>query len=137
MRNALRCVVILLVCLTLFVSAEPADAQIGPSKGQVAGIFAIIIGVGAAIGIGTYYLIRRPHSITGCVAAGADGLQLRDEGDQQIYLLVGDVADVKSGERVRVKGRKKKSKIPVKQRSFLVEKFSKDFGACKVQPSAP
>jgi hypothetical protein len=62
---------------------------------------------------------------------------LQNESDQQTYLLIGDVADVKPGERVRVKGKKKKAKAPANDRSFLVEKFSKDFGACRAHPATP
>lgn len=45
---------------------------------------------------------------------------------------IGDVAGIKPGSRVRVSGKKEKSSGTAQ---FLVEKVSKDFGACSV--SAP
>jgi hypothetical protein len=59
------------------------------------------------IGIGVYFLLRSP-SITGCVASGPPGLSLQNEGDQQTYMLGGDVAGIKAGGRVRISGKKKK-----------------------------
>lgn len=136
MRKALRYrFVILVLCLSTLLPLKPAEAQqIGPTQGQAIGILVLIVGVGAAIGVGTYYLVRKPPSITGCVASTADGPQMQNEKDQQTYMLVGDVADVKPGDRVRVKGKKKKP-TGGKGRMFLVEKLSKDFGTCQVQPA--
>ena len=47
---------------------------------------------------------------------------------------IGDVAGIKPGSRVRVSGKKEKEKSSGTAQ-FLVEKVSKDFGACSV--SAP
>lgn len=132
-------VLIFLLCGTFLSLSVPAEGQynIGPTKGQFIGVVVGIVAVGAAIGIGVFYLARRSHSVTGCVSSGANGLQLQSEADHQTYLLMGDVADAKPGDRVRVKGRKKKAKAPATEQSVLVEKFAKDFGPCRAQPSTP
>jgi hypothetical protein len=49
------------------------------------------------------------------------------------YSLVGAVATIKPGDRVRVSGKKvKKSVGPTPQ--FLVDNLSKDYGACPATP---
>lgn len=126
---------ILLLCASLFFANRSAEAQ-GVSSGQAAAIFGGIVAVSAAVGVGIYYVARRAPRITGCVASDANGLQLRSETDQQIYLLVGDTASLKAGERVRVIG-KKKTKVTAHARTFIVEKLSKDFGPCSPQAVVP
>ena len=101
-------------------------------KGTVAGVAAVIAGVGVGIGLGVYFAVRQNHSLTGCAVAGANGLELQNRGDQQTYALIGQVADIKPGDRVRVSGKKEKKKASAPQQ-FLVEKLNKDFGACKAQ----
>ena len=113
----------------------PAQAQ-GPTKGQAVGIVVIIVAVGAAIGVGAYFLIRKAPSITGCAVTSPNGLSLQNEGDQQTYMLIGDVANIKADTRVRVSGKKKKKDAGGK-RDFLVEKLAKDYGSCKVLPGTP
>jgi hypothetical protein len=67
------------------------------------------------------------------VVTGPNGLELQNEGDQRTFLLQGITADVKSGNRVSVKGKKaKNAKGGSGKPTFLVEKLAKDFGACRV-----
>jgi hypothetical protein len=122
--------------LAALAATKPATAQsgsltLGPSKSDVVWIGVAIAAIGAGIGIGVYYAVRHNHSLTGCAISGASGLQLQSEGDQQSYALVGEVAGIKSGDRVRVSGKKEKSNAGA-PRQFLVEKLGKDYGACKV-----
>jgi hypothetical protein len=122
--------------LLMAAAAKPAKAQtglsgLGPSKSDVVWVGVAIAAVGAGIGIGIYYAARHNHSLTGCAVSGASGLQLQSESDQQSYALIGEVAGIKSGDRVRVSGKKGKSKAGA-PRQFLVEKLGKDYGACKV-----
>ena len=122
-------IVILLVCVYSVVSSRPAEAQ-AVSGAQAIGILAIIAGVGAAIGIGVYYAVRQPPSITGCITSGARGMSLQNEGNHQDFLLMGDIATIKPGDRVRLKGKKKKDSGG--NRSFLVDQMKKNYGACPV-----
>ena len=83
-------------------------------------------------------LLPKPtHADTlhGCVSSAPNSVILLNEGDQQAYDLVGDTAAVKVGERVKVSGKKKKDTSG--KRYFLVEKVSKNYGACKVSPVTP
>lgn len=128
---------ITLVCTFLITSSRQADAQIGISKGQGDAIIAGLVAAGAVIGVVIYFVVRQPPSITGCAVTGPNGLTLQNEGDQQTFLLVGDSATIKPGDRIRVKGKKKKKVAGSTTRTFIVEKISKDFGPCKAAPPAP
>jgi hypothetical protein len=125
-------IAVLLVCVYSVVSSRPADAQSGQivSKSDVVLIFVAVAAVGAAIGVGVYFAVRQPPSITGCVVSGSGGLTLLNESDHQTFLLMGDTGAVKPGDRVRVKGKKKKDSAG--NRSFLVDQVKKDYGACPV-----
>ena len=129
---------VLTIC-ALLATTEAAEARgahphtsgfnIGPSAGNVVGVVVGFAAVGAAIGVDVYFAGRHNHSLTGCAGTGPDGLQLVSEGDKQSYSLVGDLAGVTPGDRVRVSGKRKKQGT---SQTFLVEKVSRDFGACKV-----
>lgn len=121
--RSLRCVSWLLI-LGATVYALPATCRaqaaptppsccfslsgIGPSGGEVA---AALIGAGAVIGVGTYFLARAPR-LTGCVVSqgGALGLQETAAGDP-MYLLEGETSGLHAGERVKVIGRKHRMRI--------------------------
>ncbi len=129
--------VVLCVCLSLLLATVPARAQLAPSGAQAAGIFAVLIGLGVGAGFGIYYLARSPRSLTGCVASsGQNVLQIQGDHDAGGHVLTGDLAGVTSGRRMRVAGRMT-AKDARKQRHFAVQRVTKDFGACKVQPATP
>jgi hypothetical protein len=98
---------------------------VGPIVGALAGVVVIAVVV-------VYYSKKR--AITGCVAAGANGMTVTDEKDRRIYPLSGDTADIKPGERMKLRGRKVKSKGPDKALGWQATKVSKDFGVCPAQP---
>lgn len=114
---------------------RPQSIAYGASNGEVAGIIAGIAGAGALIGILAYVAVKHNHSVTGCARSGPDGMTLTSEPDKQSYTLIGDVANIKSGDRVRVSGKKGRDKSSA-TRKFLVEKVSRDFGPCEVAAAA-
>jgi hypothetical protein len=125
-------VAIIAICALLAtIATKPAKANSIPTQSDIAWIGVAIGAIGAGIGIGIYYAVRHNRALTGCAVSGASGLQLQNESDQQSYALIGDVAGIKPGDRVRVSGKKGKGKTGA-PRQFLVEKLGKDFGACKV-----
>jgi hypothetical protein len=129
-----RIVIVILVGLSIGLFTEqPAQASI-PTQNQVTGIIIAIVAIGAGIGIGVYFLVRRPPSLTGCAVQGSSSLTLENETDHQVFMLIGDTPNLKVGERVRVTGKKQK-KDASGARTFLVEKLNKDYGACKVSPA--
>ncbi len=126
---------ILLLCVVLLGSSIPAQAQTPISGGQAAGIFAVLIGLGVGAGVGIYYLVRTSPSLSGCLNSSASGLQLETESDHQTYALSGNLASLRAGNHVRLKG--KKSRDAAKNGKFFVEKVSKDLGPCKAAPPTP
>jgi hypothetical protein len=108
--------------------------SIGPSTGEIVGIAVGIVAAGAAIGVGIYFAVKHSHSMTGCALSTTDGMTLTTESDKQTYALIGDVAGIKPGNRIRVSGKKSKEKSGSTSQ-FLVEKVSKDFGRCDGGPS--
>jgi hypothetical protein len=79
--------------------------------------------------------VKHNHSVTGCARSGQDGMQLTSDSDKQTFILVGAVAGIKPGNRVRVSGKKTKQKSPAAAQ-FLVEKVSKDLGPCEIATSS-
>lgn len=63
------------------------------------------------------------------------GLDLQSESDKQTYLLIGDTATIKAGDRVKVAGKRKKKDASGAQH-FLVERVGKDYGPCTVPATA-
>ena len=113
--------VIGLVWTLLTIGGAPAiSQQIGVTRAQERWIVVGIAASGAAIGVGVTYVIRHDRSLTGCVFSGGNGLELKSQDDEQTFSLVGEVADIKPGERVRISGKKQKKNAAL-PREFLVE----------------
>jgi hypothetical protein len=79
--------------------------------------------------------LAQADSLHGCVSSAPNSILLLNEGDHQNYDLIGDTAAIKVGERVKVSGKKKRDTSG--KRYFLVGKLSKNYGVCKVSPTAP
>jgi hypothetical protein len=96
--------------------------------------------LGGAV-LGTVILVevhKSHHTVKGCVIAGPNGLEVRNESDKETYALVGVTANTKVGDRVRLHGSKnKKGKNSASDRTFVVEKMSRDYGPCKLAAMAP
>ena len=116
------------LCTTLLLMPRPAKAD----NALVAAIAGIAV-AGAAIGIGiSYAFFHKNTSMTGCAALNSDKLTLRNESDQQIYMLVGDIGYIKAGDRIHVSG--KKLIDTAGKPNFLVERVAKDYGPCRIVP---
>lgn len=119
------------ICAMLLTAAtRPARANSIPTSSDVAWIGVAVAAIGAGIGIAIYVAVHHNHTLTGCASSAANGLQLQNEGDRQTYALIGEVSGIKSGDRIRVNGKKEKANAGV-SRQFLVEKLGKDYGACR------
>jgi hypothetical protein len=116
-------------------SSHPKSVFLTNDSSKIVGISLGLVAVGAGVGLGIYFAVHHGHTLTGCAASTPDGVELVTEGDRQTYSLIGDVAGIKAGDRVRVSGKKKKD--GGSSRRFLVEKPAKDFGACKALPATP
>ena len=125
----------LTMCALLWtVETKPAMANSIPTKSDEVWIVVGVLAIGAAIGVGVYLAVR-PHSrdITGCASSGPNGLQLVSESDRQTYVLAGELSSIQSGERIRVIGKKQRTRED-RPRQIIVEKLANDYGACTAQP---
>jgi hypothetical protein len=122
----LRCIA-LLVCMAILIPARPARAE--SLHTAAVEIIVAIVAVTAVITTVIVIGIRHAPSIQGCLRESPDGLEMASTGDNQTYLLTGDTASLKAGERVKIQG-KKKGKDAAGNRHFFVEKFKKDYGPC-------
>jgi|HubBroStandDraft_1064217.scaffolds.fasta_scaffold09832_6 hypothetical protein len=129
------------ICALLIAATVPATPQSstpigGVTKSDADWIVVAVVAIGAAIGIGIFYSVHHDNSLNGCVVTGSGGLELQNKGDGRTYALAGEVDAIKPGDRVRVAGKKQKMSGGGDQQ-FVVEKISRDYGACKVQQAAP
>jgi len=116
--------------------AVPVNAQGvgGPGKiGYSGPIVAPIVGALAAVVVLVIVAVHysKKRSITGCVISGQGGMTLADEKDKQIYTLSGDTTGVKPGDRMKVHGKKLKSKGSGETLVWEAKSVSQDLGICK------
>jgi hypothetical protein len=133
-RPLRRRFIVLLVCLALLFPARPARAD-GYGTSIALAVVALV-GITVVVTLVIVHSAHHSQNVTGCALAGADGLTLQSEGDQQTYLLTGDTVGIKAGDRVKLKG-KKKAKDATGSRHFVVDQFKKDYGTCRAAPSTP
>jgi hypothetical protein len=69
--------------------------------------------------------------------AGSGGLQVEDTDNGRVYNVSGVTAGVKVGDVVRLHGDKEKRVKGETSQGFVIQKMSKDYGACKVAAAAP
>ncbi|HEY1678681.1 MAG TPA: hypothetical protein VGG04_13285 [Candidatus Sulfotelmatobacter sp.] len=124
---------VLIVVLSL-VLAVPAEAQNSGkivSNGTIAGA---IVGIAAGVAVIAIVAIHysKKRAITGCVNSGATGMTVTDEKDRQTYVLSGDTTGIKPGNRIKIQGKKVKSKGADKPLEWDANKVARDFGVCRL-----
>lgn len=138
-----RWMVISALCLCLLPLNRTANAQTSFQglTNEVNHDIDIAIGVTAGVAGGlTIWAVYHHESqfIRGCAVSGPNGLELRSIGDQKTYELEGTTAAVKPGDNVRVHGKRKKApKHSTGNPSFVVDKLTKDYGACPASMTSP
>jgi len=114
-------------------ATSPTGCQPQP-KPSNDGIYATAAAVGGGIVLGAVILVevnKSHHTVKGCVTSGPNGLLVRNESDNANYALVGVTATTKVGDRVKLHGSKdKKTKDSAGDRTFVVEKLTRDYGPC-------
>lgn len=134
MRKQMRLAVAAALIAAALLACQPAEAQftgsIGPSKGEVVGVIVAIVAVTAAITVGVVYAVKHKPSVTGCAVAGPSGLTLQNEADNRSLVLTGNTAGIKTGDRVKVDGKREKQAKGATTRGFLVADLKRDYGAC-------
>jgi hypothetical protein len=98
-------------------------------KGGYSSSTGAAIGAGAAAGLVAGYLVlRHRRSMVGCVEKSADGIRLVSEKNKKTYTLDAGNLDLRTGDRVRLKGKKKKTSSGMTE--FSARKLVKDYGSC-------
>jgi hypothetical protein len=127
MKSAFR---FILTAALLFVLPNSSHAQfsqighIGPSGAEVAGAMAGVVGT---TGLIVYLTLHKP-TIIGCVQSIGGKSSLVDEKDKRTYALTGDHLDLKAGQRMKLKGKKIKTRDS--DSTFLVKRVDHDYGVC-------
>jgi hypothetical protein len=122
--------VVLIAVLSAALATNARAETLNAARDQiVTGI--VVVSAGVAVGV-TLLILHEKHKqsrITGCVNAGATGMDVTDESDKRIYSLAGDPVGAKPGERMTLEGKRRKEsgKMPV----FEARRVIKDFGACQ------
>ena len=128
--KVLSAVLIAALTLALCIPVEGQNSGKIVSNGTIAGVIVgVVAGVAVIAIVAIHYSKKR--TITGCVNPGANGMTVTDEKDKQLYALSGDTTNIKPGDRVRVQGKKAKSKGPDKMLVWEARKVTKDFGVCQ------
>ena len=125
MKPMRRMVALVLLCAFLAVSSRPARADSIQNKAIAVGV-AIAVTAAAITAIIIILTTRKP-TVTGCASANEGGLSLKEDSDGKSYVLRGDIADIRAGQRVRVSGKQKRHADPAE---FDVAKVKKTMGAC-------
>jgi hypothetical protein len=120
----------LIVALSL-VLAIPARADKFQTLGDE--IVIGIVAVGAGLVVATVLIIHysKKRTLTGCINSAENGMIVMDEKDKQTYALSGDIAGIKPGERMKLRGKKLKAKNHDKTMMWEVREVSRDFGVCQ------
>jgi hypothetical protein len=124
---------ILVVALTVGL-ATPARANNAET------VLIVVVAATAAAAIAVFVTVAsvqhryRKIVITGCVISTEKGMTITDEQDRKLYELSGDTTGVKSGDRVRLLGKKVKPKGSDKTRVWEAREVLKEiarFGHCR------
>jgi len=124
-----------------FALCMPADAQapsVGIINGPIGGVTTgeVVGAIVAAVAVVVVVVIVAVHyskkrTITGCVSSGANGMTLTDEKDHQIYALSSHTESIKPGDRMKLRGKRLKSKGPDKKLVWESKNIIKDYGVCQ------
>jgi len=127
-KHLVRAALVVVLCAALATPAR-ADLQSRVDNDIVAGVVVAVAVVVVAAVLIVHYSKKR--AITGCVTAGPNGMTVTDEKDRQIYALSGNTAGITPGDRMRLRGKKIKSKGPDKTLLWEARDVARDFGVCQ------
>ena len=120
----------LIVALCMILAIPTKADQLGDDiRNAIIGIVAVAVAL-VVITVVVVHESRKKRTVTGCVTSGANGMSVTDEKDKRIYALTGNTADIKTGDRVTLHGKKVNPKGAKTPLSWDVSNETKDFGAC-------
>ena len=74
--------------------------------------------------------LSKKRTLTGCANSGENAMTIRDEKDKRVYMLSGNTAGIKPGDRMTLQGKKIKPNGS-NTLTWETKKITKDFGACQ------
>ncbi len=99
------------------------------------------VGVAAAAGVGIALLVHHHHvanrseaSLVGCTLPALNGLSLKNEKDNQTYMLISSDASLQPGQRVELEG--KVAKGGSDAHLFHVRSLVNNYGSCNAVSAA-
>jgi hypothetical protein len=131
-NSLLRAVLVLILAAALTKPAR-ADQFATDARLIVTGI--VVVSAAVAVTV-TLLIVKHKSAVTGCVKQGPKGMTVTDEDDKQVYAIFGSPkmfespTGVKAGERVKLWGKKKK--LSDGAVALMVQRTSKDLGACPI-----
>jgi hypothetical protein len=124
-------VLIVGLCVVLAVPAQAAtDTIANDTRNIQIGIVAVAVALVVIIVV-VVHESKKKRTVTGCVTSGANGMSVTDEKDKRIYALTGNTADIKTGDRFTLHGKKVNPKGSSAPLAWQVNKETKDLGACQ------
>jgi hypothetical protein len=118
------------LCLVLAsprrASASEKIGYNGPIVGPIVGALAAVV----VVTIVVVYEVRKKRAITGCTASGEGGIVLTDEKDRHAYLLSGNIAAIKPGERMILRGKRIKPNGG-QSLGWEIKEIKQDLGLCR------
>ena len=116
--------------MALPTPASAANTLQTDSHEIVAGIVAVAAAVAVVVVIVAVHYSKK-RTITGCVVPATNGMSITDEKDRELYALSGNTTDIKPGDRIKVRGKKLKSKTADKTPVWEAKEVTRDFGLCR------
>jgi hypothetical protein len=121
----------LIVALCMILAIPTHADQLGDDiRNAVIGIVAVSVAL-VVIVVVVVHESRKKRTVTGCVTSGANGMSVTDEKDKRIYALSGNTADIKTGDRFTLHGKKVNPKGASAPLAWQVNTETKDLGACQ------
>jgi hypothetical protein len=113
------------------IGPAPDGKQIVPKGAIVGAVVAAIAIVAVIVIVAVHYSKKR--TVTGCVNTGPNGMTVTDEKDSKVYALSGNTVGITPGDRVKLHGKKIKSRGPgnTQQDRWEAGSVAKDFGVCQ------
>jgi hypothetical protein len=121
-----------LIILLSLVFNTPLEAGDVGSDAKLAAQSAAGVALYAAAAVAVVLVVihySKKRTVTGCVSAGADGATVTDESDRHIYMLSGNTSGITAGNRLKLRGKKKRLKGS-DQVVWEAKNVVKDFGVC-------
>jgi hypothetical protein len=131
-------IVLILSCSFLLCPSAKAQApSLGAGGSPIGGVTTADV-VGALVGAAAVVVVvvivavhySKKRTITGCVTSGANGMSLTDEKNKQIYALSSNTEGIKPGDRMKLHGKRVKSKGSENKLVWETKSVAMDYGVC-------